>query len=929
MTNPGAVEPDSLDTDPRRPLAELLRELRTTPDGLTGREAAHRQAVYGANSLVRPSGRRWPGELLSQFTQPLAMLLMVAALLAWAGGTPALSLAVIAVILLNAGFAFVQERQAEQAVDALSAFLPPTAQVIRDRSRCEIAAADLVPGDVIVVSEGDRVCADARLIDGTVQLDLSALTGESLPIRRSADPAAFEGALLDATDLIFSGTSCTGGVATAVVTRTGMHTELGRIAALSQRGTTTPSPLEKQVRRVTWIIAAASLVIGAAFVPAGLLAGLSWAAAITFSIGLIVANVPEGLLPTITLALAAGVRELAHRGAVVKRLSAVETLGSVTVICTDKTGTLTQNRMTVTRLWLSGGEHDVTDTSGDPRALSLAAAAASCTTAEAPNKDQPAGSGDPTELALLALADRLGAGTTPAARRDARRAVFHFDAHLERMSSIDLEDAERVVHTKGAPESVIACCTELLDGHGKAQPLTDGDRLALQKALDVYATQGLRVLAVARRVLLPAEGMTDRRTVESRLALVGLIAMVDPPRPSVPTAVTQAHQAGIRIHVITGDYGPTAANIARQVGIGTQGSRIVTGASLDLLSDAELDVLLSSDDEIVFARTSPEAKLRVCEALQGLGEVVAMTGDGVNDAPALRHADIGVAMGRSGTDVAREAATMVLTDDDFATIVAAVGAGRQVFDNVRKFVLYIFAHAAPELLPFLVFALSGGAVPLPLTVLQILAIDLGTETLPALALGREPAEPGSMQRPPRPRGSGVIDRALLMRAWLLLGGVSAVLVLGGFLVSLLCAGWHPGDPTGPGSALHHAYLQATTMTFAGIVACQIGTAFAARTEHVSLRAIGMWGNPLLLGGIVFELAFTGAVIYLPWLQEVFGTTSLGASQLALLLPFPVIVWGVDEFVRATRRRRQAGAVPVGSGPSALTRTPAGVARIEA
>ena len=917
MTNPGAVEPDALDADPRRPLAELLRELRTTPDGLTGREAARRQAVYGANALVQRSGRRWPGELLSQFTQPLAMLLMVAALLAWAGGTPALSLAVIAVILLNAGFAFVQERQAEQAVDALSAFLPPTAQVVRNRARCEIAASDLVQGDVIVVSEGDRVCADARLIDGTVQLDLSALTGESLPIRRSADPAAFEGALLDATDLIFSGTSCTGGEATAVVTRTGMHTELGRIAALSQRGTTTPSPLEKQVRRVTWIIAAASLVIGAAFVPAGLLAGLSWAAAITFSIGLIVANVPEGLLPTITLALAAGVRELAHSGAVVKRLSAVETLGSVTVICTDKTGTLTQNRMTVTRLWLSGGEHDVTDSRGDPRALSLATEAALCTTAEVPSEEQPAGSGDPTELALLALADRLGVKVTSAARRHARHAVFHFDAHLERMSSIDFEGAGLVVHTKGAPESVIASCTGLVDVHGEAQPLTGGERLALQKALDDYAAQGLRVLAVARRVLLQAEDLTDRRTVESGLALVGLIAMVDPPRPSVPNAVAQAHQAGIRIHVITGDYGPTAANIARQVGIGKQGSRIVTGAALDLLNDAELDALLAGDDEIVFARTSPEAKLRVCEALQGLGEVVAMTGDGVNDAPALRHADIGVAMGRSGTDVAREAATMVLTDDDFATIVAAVGAGRQVFDNVRKFVLYIFAHAVPELVPFLVFALSGGAVPLPLTVLQILAIDLGTETLPALALGREPAEPGSMQRPPRPRGSGVIDRALLLRAWLLLGGVSSVLVLGGFFVSLLGAGWHPGDPTGPGTALHHAYLQATTMTFAGIVACQIGTAFAARTEHASLRAIGMWSNPLLLWGIAFELAFTGAVIYAPWLQEVFGTTSLGATQLALLLPFPVIVWGVDELVRAIRRGRQSGPVLIGSGPSAL------------
>ena len=910
--------PSLLSMDPHRPLTELLRDLRSTPTGLTSREAARRQVVYGANRLRRPSGRQWPRELLSQFTQPLAMLLMVAAALAWAGGTPALSLAVIAVIVLNAGFAFFQERQAEQAVDALSSFLPPTARVVRDGARCDIAAADLVPGDVLVVREGDRVCADARLIEGTVQLDLSALTGESLPTSRSADPAAFTGALLEAKDLIFSGTNCTGGEASAVVTHTGMHTELGRIAALSQRGSTAPSPLEKQVRRVTWVIAAASLVIGAAFVPAGLLAGLSWAAAITFSIGLIVANVPEGLLPTITLALAAGVRELAHRGAVVKRLSAVETLGSVTVICTDKTGTLTQNRMTVTRLWHGGTELDIADALADSQSEGLARSAACCTTAEEPSDTQPAGSGDPTELALLSLSSDLGVGVSSAVRHEARQAIFHFDAHLERMSSIDLEGTALVVHTKGAPESVIPLCTHVLDSRGAAQPLTEKGRLQLQQALDAYAGQGLRVLAVAQRTLSPNEDLTDRGSAESELALVGLIAMVDPPRPSVRAAVDQAHRAGIRIHVITGDYGPTAANIARQVGIGQQGSRIITGAALDLMGDAALDDVLSRKDEIVFARTSPEAKLRVCEALQGLGEVVAMTGDGVNDAPALRHADIGVAMGKSGTDVAREAATMVLTDDDFATIVAAVGAGRQVFDNVRKFVLYIFAHAVPEVVPFLVFALSGGAVPLPLTVLQILAIDLGTETLPALALGREPAEPGSMARPPRPRGSSVIDRGLLTRAWLLLGGLSAVLVMGGFLLTLLRAGWHPGDPTGSGAALHHAYQQATTMTFAGIVACQIGTAFAARTERASLFTIGLWSNPLLLGGIVFELIFTSAVIYTPWLQDIFGTTSLAWTQLLLLLPFPVIVWGVDECVRGVRRRQLPSLQrPEVSGPSGL------------
>jgi len=937
-TSPGQhleVETDDGEqSDPQRPLAELYRDLRTSPNGLTGREASRRLLVYGSNALSQRAGRRWPQELLTQFTQPLALLLAVAAVLAWAGGTPALSAAVLAVIVLNAAFAFVQERQAERAVNALSAFLPPTARVVRDGARQQVPAVELVPGDVLVLSEGDGVSADARIIDGAVQVDLSALTGESVPTSRSSDPTPVTVSVLEATDLVFSGTTCTGGEATTVVTRTGMHTEIGRIAALSQRGKTIASPLELQVRRVTWIIAGISVVIGAAFVPAGLAAGLALSAALTFSIGLIVANVPEGLLPTITLALAAGVRQLARRGAVVKRLSAVETLGSVTVICTDKTGTLTQNRMRAIRLWRLGAELDVpgghsdNPLTGPPATRAdwslLIASAAACTTAEPISAAQPAGSGDPTELALLILAQDQGAPLSPQARLDARRGVFHFDPHLQRMTTLDIEPAvgQRpavlAAHTKGAPESVLPCCVRLLDIDGVNRVLDDAARTRVQHALDSYAAQGLRVLAIARRELSCASAMSnDRTSIESDLTLLGLVAMVDPARTAVPAAVAQAHAAGIRIHVITGDYGPTAANIARQVGIGDAASMVVTGDALDRLSDAELDVLLGHDGEIVFARISPEGKLRICEALQGQGEVVAMTGDGVNDAPALRHADIGVAMGRSGTDVAREAATMVLTDDDFATIVAAVGAGRQVFDNVRKFVLYIFAHAVPEVVPFLIFALSGGTIPLPLTVLQILAIDLGTETLPALALGRERAEPGAMDRLPRPRGTGVIDRTLLTRAWLLLGSVSAILVMGGFLLTLRRAGWHLGDPTGPGTALHHAYLQATTMTLAGIVACQIGTAFAARTERASLFTVGLWSNPLLLGGIAFELAFTAAVIYLPVAQDIFGTTALNWTQLAVLLPFPVIVWGVDELVRLAHRRRT-------SSPPQLHLNPKGI-----
>ncbi|MDO9378996.1 MAG: cation-transporting P-type ATPase [Nocardioidaceae bacterium] len=912
-------------SDARRPLDELLRDLHTTEQGLSAVESTRRLAVDGPNELSHPGGRRWPGQLLAQVTQPLVVLLVAAAALAWVGGTPAVSIAVLVVVVLNAGFAFVQEMQAERAVDALSAFLPPTARVVRDGVLGEVEARTLVPGDLMLVAEGDRVCADGRIVTGTASLDLSSLTGEAVPVSRSADRRERTGVLLEARELVFSGTTCTAGELRVAVTRTGMRTELGRIASLSQRGVVEPSPLEQQVRRATWVIAIVAVAVGAAFLPVGVAAGLGWAAAISFSIGLIVANVPEGLLPTITLALAAGVRDLARRGAVVKRLSAVETLGSTTVICTDKTGTLTENRMTVTRLWVGGRDLDADVSADVPGVRDLMTCAAACTTAQLAADPAAAGTGDPTELALLRLALARGVAVAPDVRTAGRVAVFAFDPHVKRMSTIDRALDGPTVHTKGALETVAPRCSHVLDGAGEAVTLDDEARLLLDAALDAYAAAGLRVLAVARRPAEPTpHGTDDRDRVESDLTLLGLVAMVDRARPGVAEAVADAHRAGITIHVITGDYGPTAAAIAHQVGIGADGGPIVAGGDLDAMSDSELDAVLAGDAEIVFARTSPEGKLRICRGLQARGEVVAMTGDGVNDAPALRHADIGVAMGRSGTDVARDAATMVLTDDNFATIVAAVAEGRRVFDNVRKFVLYIFAHAVPEVVPFLVFALSGGTVPLPLTVLQILAIDIGTETLPALALGREPAEPGLMERRPRGRSAGVIDRGLLLRAWALMGAVSAVLVMGAYLWSLWSSGWRPGGGTGTEQISHQAYLEATTITFLAIVACQIGTAFASRTDHASLRTVGILTNPLLLWGIVFELVFTAALVYLPWLQDVFGTAALSPTQLLIVVPFPFVVWGVDEMFRL-RHRRTAGGHRGGDQGPARTGTSAVVA----
>ena len=899
--------------DPEEAVPRLLAHLRTQVDGLDEREAARRLQQVGPNEIRRETGPPWWRSLLGQFTHPLALLLWFAAGLSLATGVLTLAVAIVAVIVLNAAFAFAQERQAEHATEALRDLLPPRARVRRGGTLAEIDATALVPGDLLLLAEGDRLSADARLVAGAVEVDMSPLTGESQPVTRSADRSQPAAAPLEAEDLVFAGTLCTGGDAQAVVYGTGMHTQLGRIAALSQTVVEESSPLQRQVNRAAQLIALVAVGLGVSFFAVGhLVAGLSLANAGVFAIGLLVANVPEGLLPTITLALAVGVRRMARRRALVKKLTAVETLGSTDVICTDKTGTLTEGRMTATSLWQDEATVAIAD--GVPPAggavLEVLRTAVRCNNATLTRAEDGAWSrsGDPSESALLLGAAQLGVDVAAIqAGRDAqRRRLFAFNARLKRMATLDVESGGPPrIHAKGAPLELLERCTSLRAADGSGRPLDADGAAAVRTAFERYAADGLRVLGFAAR---PAPDVSeqradDRDVAESGLCFLGLIAMRDPLRAQVPAAVADCHRAGIRIIVISGDDGLTAGAVAREAGIVDEHAQIVTGPQLDALGDSGLDEILRSSPQLIVARSSPEAKLRIVDALRADGHTVAMTGDGVNDAPALRRADIGIAMGASGTDVAREAAAMVLEDDDFASIVAAVKEGRTVYENIRKFVNYIFAHAPAEVVPFLLYALSGGSIPLPLMALQILAIDLGTDTLPALALGREPAEPGLMNQPPRPRTTGILTRAMLIRAWLLLGLLEAALVAGGFFFVLLRAGWSPGDATGGGAPLHHSYLMATTMSFAGITACQVGTAFASRTSRASLREIGVFSNPLLLGGIVFELVFAAALIYLPPLQSIFHTAALGLPELALLASFPVIVWGSDELRRAWRRRR--------------------------
>lgn len=748
--------------DPSEPLPRLRRELATGPDGLSAREAARRLAVHGPNEVRRRVRSSFVRELVGQVIHPLALLLWAAAALAFVADLAVLGWAILAVVAVNAAFALLQERQAERAVETLARYLPEHALAVRDGQPHVVEARDLVPGDLILLEEGDKVPADAHVTEGGVEVDLSMLTGESVPVERIASAGILGAPLLEEPNLVFSGTTCVEGQARAIVFATGNQTELGRIAALSQRTRREASPLERQVKRVAWLIAGVATGMGVVFLVLGVAVGLPVTDSLTFAIGLLVANVPEGLLPTITLALAVGVRALARRGALVKRLSAVETLGSTSVICTDKTGTLTRNSMRLRALWTvdHGSEPG-------PWAEELARAGALCTTVtrEADGELH----GDPTEAALVAGAADHGAPLDLGRRDAGRRALFRFDPRLRLMSVVQGGETQggetrgpmRVL-VKGAPEAVL---DRLLPGTG-ADPA--------RAAAEELARQGMRVLAVAERdVPSGAEPPSRRQDAESGLALLGLVGLYDPPRPEVAEAVRRCHEAGIRVHVVTGDNGATAAAVAREVGIGVP-------------------------------------RLHVVAASESLG------------------------------------------DDE---------------------------------------------------------LDLGTETLPALALGRERSEPGIMQRPPRPRHQGVISRDMLIRSWGYLGLTSSVLVMAGYFYVLWRAGWQPGDPTGTGSPMHHAYVTATTATFAGIVTCQVGTAFAARTDHAALRDIGVFTNPLLLAGIAFELAFTAALVYAPPLQHLFGTAALPPDVVLLVATFPVMVWGTDELRRARRRRQRTSALP--------------------
>ena len=903
------------------PPEDVFGELNSYKKGLSTDEAQKRLEKYGPNQIEEIKKKPVIFKFLANLYQLLALLLWAASGLAFLSGTPQLGLAIIAVIIINAVFSFWQEYKAEQALEALKNILPSTAKVIRDNEKKEILSAQLVPGDLLVLEEGDNISADARLVEANqMKVDISTLTGESKPVRKfSHETRAGDHAFVEMGNLVFAGTSVVSGSGKAVLFATGRDTEFNQIASLTQEVNPEASPLQKELARVTRIIASVAILLGVILFAVNLwVVKLPLSVAFIFAIGLTVANVPEGLLPTVTLALAASVQKMVRKNALIKRLSSVETLGSTNIICTDKTGTLTKNEMTVRKIWLPCQIIEVTGAGYSPegeflhhenainhdeiRELELLMRSATfCNDSRLVEPEQEGGKwkiiGDPTEASLLVAARKSGFNWEEEMKEKPRILELPFDSQRKSMTSIHQEEGKQVAYVKGAPKKIIKL-SPLISDDGTVRPFTDREKEKVFKIHDKLAASGLRILAMAYRDLPP--GFDDYQTgsVEQELVFLGMMAMQDPPRPEVKPAVEDCHKAGISIIMITGDYGLTAQAIAQEVGIVSQACRIVKGKELDQMSDDEVQEILQGDCNVIFARAVPEHKMRIASILEGMDEIVAMTGDGVNDAPALRKADIGVAMGITGTDVAKEAADMILTDDNFATIVEAIKEGRTIYENIRKFITYIFSHETAEIAPFVMMVLFR--IPLPITVMQILAIDLGTDTVPALALGVGPSESDVMDRPPRPRSERLLNLGVIFRGYVFLGVIEAALVMSGFFWVLLSSGWAWGQQL---SFTDPVYLKATSMVFAGIVLAQMGNLLACQTNRTSVLEVGIFKNRWILRGIAFSVAILLAIIYIPPFQELFGTTALGLTEWIYLLTFVPVMFLADELRKYIVRKR--------------------------
>ncbi|MBI2940477.1 MAG: cation-translocating P-type ATPase [Chloroflexi bacterium] len=870
---------------------EVLQALETGRSGLTTTVARRRLAEVGPNEL-RPEARVSPIALFfGQFKAFLILILLAAAAISVLLGEVLDATIIFIIVALSATLGFIQEYRASRALEALRRLSAPTADVVRDEEEQTIPAGELVPGDIVLLAVGDRAPADGRLIETyNLKVDESTFTGESEPVEKQTDPLLDSSPLVERTNMVYAGTTVIHGRGVAVVVATGMQTEFGRIAHLIQVEEEPRTPLERRMEEIGRRLGVGALAVVAVVVALGIGRGGLLFEMFLWGVSLAVAAVPEALPAVVTGALTIGVQRIVRRHAIVRRLPAVETLGTTTVICSDKTGTLTRNEMTVRRLWVGEREVEVTGIGYEPRGelrvearddrdlAWMARVSILCNDAHLLRGEHGRHfiRGDPTEGALLVMAAKIGFEPEPVRLGYPRVAEIPFNAVRKRMTTIHLipegPAGRLLVCVKGAPEVILPRCTHFLH-QGIARPLTREVRQSVLGSNAAMARRALRVLGLARRELPGGAAEPTEEVVERELVFVGLAGMVDPPRDEVKSALRAAAEAGVRTLMITGDHKLTALAVGGELGMVRDDDVALTGPEIDRLTDEEFARL--TDEVTVFARTTPEHKLRLVTTLQHKGQIVAMTGDGINDAPALQRADIGVAMGISGTDVTREAADMVLADDNYATIVAAVSEGRVIYDNIRKFIRYLLSTNSGEILTMFVAVLVG--LPVPLLAIQVLWINLVTDGLPALALGVEPAEPGVMRRPPRDPRESVFARGL----WQHIVWVGVLMAAGtlGVMVWALAT---------------ESLATARTMVFLTLASFQMFHVLAIRSEWQSFLRLGLFSNPYLTGAVALTFALQLAVTYVPFLQSGFATVALDARQVGVCLAVAsTVFWAVE------------------------------------
>lgn len=861
---------------------QVLDTLDTDPDqGLTQGEGARRLAGYGENKLEKAKPPGLFRQVLAQLRDPMILVLLAAAALSFfaGGGQDWLDTAIILLIVVfNTVISVSQEDNARKALEALEKLAAPRARVLREGVERRLESTHLVPGDILLLEAGDYVPADGRILWAAgLQTDESAMTGESLPVhKRAGDGLPPDTPLAERKNMVIGGTVVTGGRAKVVVTATGMQTEMGKIAGLLLRQGQGETPLQRKMKEVSRVLSLVCVGVCAVMFGVGMLQHRDILDMFLTAVALAVAAIPEGLPAIVTIVLAVGVGRMARRNAIIKRLPAVETLGCASVICSDKTGTLTKNQMTVLEVWTPAPAHR-------DRALTLGTL---CGDAQ----EGPGGYiGDPTETAIAQAAAQAGLEKAALERDMPRRGEAPFDSVRKRMATCHaLPNGEALVAVKGAPEAVLARCTHLLGAQGP-RPLTDGDRRRIAQVGGDLAGQALRVLAVAQRLQPALPKSMAAESLEAELTFVGLIGMMDPPRPEVRQAVDRCAGAGIRPVMITGDHKDTAVAIAKQLNIYRPGDKAIDGAGLDFLPQETLEEEIEAFS--VYARVTPEHKMRIVQAWQRRGHVVAMTGDGVNDAPALKAADIGCAMGKTGTDVAKGAADMILTDDNFATVVAAVEQGRGIYANIRKAIHYLLSCNIGEILTIFLATLLPVSQA-PLSPVQLLWLNLVTDSLPALALGMEPVEKTAMTQPPRGKEEPLFSRAFSRRlAWqgALVGGITLLAY-------------------GLGFHLTGTFAVANTMAFATLTFSQLFHAFDVRSEDTPLFRLGWFSNPAMNRAFLAGAALQGAVLLAPPLQGVFAVVPMDLAQWGIVLGLaltPLVVCEIEKALRRARAGRRA------------------------